>query len=144
MSSLDAFFRATIGERPPPTVGGDWESLDNHPDFHAPVLAALGRLEDASTVALSFVEANEARWRRDLADGQTLIAGHVRRGIGRDMVDFATQQLVLLSDIKTLGQFAERGDRSGVVALLRDWERQKMRSWGLDDIWEPTPFPLEL
>ena len=35
-------------------------------------------------------------------------------------------------------------DRAGVAALLHGWERATIQCNGLDAIYEPTPFPLEL
>ena len=35
-------------------------------------------------------------------------------------------------------------DRQGVVRLLHRWEEDRVRRFGLEAIYEPTPFPLEL
>lgn len=34
-------------------------------------------------------------------------------------------------------------DRDGVIRLLRHWEEDRVRRFGLEAIYEPTPFPLE-
>lgn len=35
------------------------------------------------------------------------------------------------------------GDRDGVIRLLHRWEEDRVRRFGLEAIYEPTPFPLE-
>ena len=35
-------------------------------------------------------------------------------------------------------------DRDGVIRLLHHWEEERVRQFGLEAIYEPTPFPLEL
>lgn len=35
-------------------------------------------------------------------------------------------------------------DRDGVIRLLHRWEEDRVRRFGLESIYEPTPFPLEL
>jgi len=35
-------------------------------------------------------------------------------------------------------------DREGVIRLLHRWEEERVRRFGLEAIYEPTPFPLEL
>ncbi|HEV2510629.1 hypothetical protein [Bosea sp. (in: a-proteobacteria)] len=35
-------------------------------------------------------------------------------------------------------------DRDGVIRLLHHWEEDRVRRFGLESIYEPTPFPLEL
>lgn len=35
-------------------------------------------------------------------------------------------------------------DRPGVIRLLHQWEENRVRKYGLESIYEPTPFPLEL
>lgn len=35
-------------------------------------------------------------------------------------------------------------DRDGVIRLLHRWEEDRVRRFGLEAIYEPTPFPLEL
>lgn len=36
------------------------------------------------------------------------------------------------------------GDHASVASLLHEWEAISMRNFGLEKIWEPTPFPLEM
>ncbi len=42
------------------------------------------------------------------------------------------------------GPLLEAGDRSALIALLHEWERELIKELGLESIYEPTPFPLEL
>ena len=42
-----------------------------------------------------------------------------------------------------LGNLMASGDRPGAVALLHQWEDEFVVRNGLEDIYEPTPFPLE-
>lgn len=143
LDSLEAFFNAaTTGERPALVLGA-WERLQDFPDYHAPVLAALGRLEEAADVAAGFVDKQEPRWRAVRAEGERQIAGYRQRGIGRDAVDFADHQLSLLSDLKELANLSAEKNKAGVAALLHDWQQQKMKRWNLEGLWEQTPFPVE-
>ncbi len=50
----------------------------------------------------------------------------------------------MLSELKRLSVLAAAGDRIGVGALLREWEIEMIKWWGIEDLWEPTPFPVEL
>ena len=36
-----------------------------------------------------------------------------------------------------------RDDRAGMIKLLHETEAANARSWGLEGIWEPSPFPAE-
>ncbi|WP_137150452.1 hypothetical protein [Devosia sp. FKR38] len=143
LASLNHFFDATTTGERPALVFGNWERLQDFPDYHAPVLAALGRLEEAADVALGFVSQHEPRWQALRAEGERQIAGYRERGIGRDAVALANHQLALLEDLRALGRLSAGQDRAGVVALLHSWEQQGLERWNVLDLWEPTPFPLE-
>ena len=43
-----------------------------------------------------------------------------------------------------LGALIADGDRAGVASLLHGWEDNFITRNGLEDIYERTPFPLEL
>ena len=43
-----------------------------------------------------------------------------------------------------LGALIADGDRAGVASLLYGWEGDFVARNGLEDIYERTPFPLEL
>ena len=38
----------------------------------------------------------------------------------------------------------EAGDREGLAAQLHAWEAERVARLGLQDIWQPSPFPIEL
>jgi len=42
------------------------------------------------------------------------------------------------------GPLLEAGDKQALIALLHEWECDLISRLGLDAIYEPTPFPLEL
>jgi hypothetical protein len=42
------------------------------------------------------------------------------------------------------GPLLEADDRPALIALLHEWERDLISRLGLEAIYEPTPFPLEL
>ncbi len=42
------------------------------------------------------------------------------------------------------GPLLESGDRPALIALIHEWERKLIKELGLESIYEPTPFPLEL
>jgi hypothetical protein len=42
------------------------------------------------------------------------------------------------------GPLLEADDRPALIALLHEWERELIGRLGLEAIYEPTPFPLEL
>ncbi|MGE7468433.1 hypothetical protein ACQKLX_03260 [Bosea sp. NPDC003192] len=42
------------------------------------------------------------------------------------------------------GPLLEADDRPALAALLYEWERELIKERGLESIYEPTPFPLEL
>ncbi len=58
VSSIEAFYEMTLDDRSTEAGTGYWQ-LAKYPVFHAPVLAALGRLDEAQVVVNSFVAAKE-------------------------------------------------------------------------------------
>ena len=36
------------------------------------------------------------------------------------------------------------GDRASLAAIFHQWEEQSVKSYGIENFWERTPFPLEL
>ena len=143
LASLGQFYDATTTGERPALVFGNWERLQDFPDYHAPFLAALGRLEEAADVALGFVDKHHGRWKALRAEGEQQIAHYRQRGMGRDAVELANHQLALLDDLRALGQLSASRDRVGVAALLHSWEQQGLERWNVLNLWQPTPFPLE-
>jgi hypothetical protein len=140
--SLEAFHEATRGERKISTYF-NWECLADHADYHSLVLAGLGQLEQAASVASSFVERWEPHWIKSRLEGERDMATYRYRVLGREDVESAEQQLALLSHLKTLATLASEENTAGLATLLHGWERQGIQRWGLEDLWEPSPFPLE-
>lgn len=143
ISSVEAFYDLTLHDRPTGAGAGFW-ALEKYPVFHAPVLAALGRLDAATSVVAHTVAASEPRLRRQLADGQALLAKRKNSVLGRLSVTEANRDLAMLSELKRLAALAEAADRTAIAALLHDWEAQTIKRWDIEDFWQPSPFPLEL
>jgi hypothetical protein len=85
----------------------------------ASVDAALGNLDSALAVC------------RELATGRTRWSMPLMRE------DF-------LRVTETLWPLLETGDRPALARLLHEWEAYTIGKLKLEDIWEKTPFPLEL
>jgi hypothetical protein len=85
----------------------------------AGVDAALGNLDSARAIC------------RELATGRTRWSMPLMRE------DF-------LRVTETLCPLLESGDRPAIARLLHEWEAYTIEKLKLQDIWEKTPFPLEL
>jgi len=59
----------------------------------------------------------------------------------RDFSGHARAYVPLLDEILPL---LEAHDHAGVVSMLHRWEESTIRRLGLEAIWEPSPFPVEL
>jgi hypothetical protein len=140
--SLEAFHEATRGERKISSYFR-WECLADHADYHSLVLAGRGQLDQAASVASGFADRWEPHWIKSRLEGERLMTTYRYRVMGREDVESADWHLALLSQLKTLATLASTGNRAGLATLLQDWERQGIQGWGLEDLWEPTPFPLE-
>lgn len=142
VSTIEAFYELTLDHRPHEAGAGLWQ-LERNPEYHACVLAALGRLRDASEVAQKCV-APMPLWQKKLDEGRALMSRRATSGEGRYLVSIATHKLALLSQLERLAVLAREGDRASVAVLLREWEEQKIKLWKVEDLWEPTSFPIEL
>jgi hypothetical protein len=58
-------------------------------------------------------------------------------------IEWAKSELEVLRDLQQLKDVVDRRDRAGVGKLLREWERHNARLWGVEHLWEETPFPVE-
>ena len=143
MSSIEAFYEMTLEDRWTEPMTGYWE-LAKYPYFHAPVLAALGRLSEAREVVDRFVTASEPRLLARLKRGQDQLAKRRNSWLGKFDIEQATEDLRVLSELQRLAVLAAAGDRAGVGALLREWEEKTIRRFRLEHLWEPAPFPVEL
>jgi hypothetical protein len=142
VSTIEAFHAMTLEHRPHEAMAGLWQ-LSRQPEYHACVLAALGRLEEARVVAEECI-APKDRWETGLDRGRALLAKRSNSNEGKYLVSMASDRLQLLSELERLRNVSADGDRSGAAALLREWEEQKIRLWKIEDLWEPSPFPIEL
>ncbi len=114
------------------------------PMLQAAVLVALGKFPEARQVTTAYIEqANEPALRAALASGQALLAKRSRSSDAKYRISDATTFLKRLSDVRLLDAGAQANDRSGLAALLRIWEQERVRRLGIEHLWEPTPFPLE-
>lgn len=142
VSSIEVFFERTRAYRPHDVVSLQWE-LTRNPGHHACVLAALGRLREASAIAEEQI-APIPRLQTVLDEGRALLARRPKNGDAKFKVDWASHRLSALLELQRLAVLSRAGDRAGVAALLHEWERKKVRLREIEDIWQPTPFPLEL
>lgn len=85
----------------------------------AKIAAALGDLGEARSVCAK------------LSSGRTMW----------NVPDFAEEVELVLKDLYPLLQ---ANDVPAITELLRSWEAISARNLGVESIWEPTPFPLEL
>jgi hypothetical protein len=143
MSTIEAFYQMTLDDRWTEPMTGYWE-LAKYPYFHAPVLAALGRLSEACEVVDRFVTASEPKLLAKLKRGEDQLAKRRNSWLGKFDIEQATEDLRVLSELQRLADLATAGDRAGVGALLREWEEKTIRRFGLEFLWQPAPFPVEL
>jgi hypothetical protein len=102
----------------------------------------MGELERASAV-LAEITSQETGYREILQKGELERAVRPRSVNARLDIEWATNQLEILSHLQQLQDLTDRQDRAGVGKLLREWERHIAKLWGVEHLWEPTPFPVE-
>ena len=142
VSTVEAFYEMTLEYRPHEAMTGLWQ-LSRQPEYHACVLAALGRLGEALVVAEGCLVPKD-KWGAALERGLALLAQRANSSEGKYLVSVATHRLNLLTELQRLANFARAQDRAGVADLLHEWELQRIRLWKIEDLWECTPFPIEL
>ena len=132
-------------------------TLDNHmmakatdeprlrsPILQAAVLAALGRLKEACSIAEKYIEQIDEQSLLDrLAKGKTLQEKHRLSSDASFHINMDSHALRCLDDMKSLCTAARSGDRTAVGKLLRTWERERARALRIEHLWEATPFPVE-
>ncbi|MGV8853408.1 MAG: hypothetical protein ACOH2L_02070 [Devosia sp.] len=112
--------------------------------LQATVLAALGKIPEVCLVTAAYIEtADEPGLLAQLASGRALQAKRPRSSDASYHIRSATTFLRRLSDMKLLRDRAQAADRSGIAALLHQWEQDRVQRLGVEHLWEPTPFPLE-
>lgn len=117
--------------------------LDRYHRYYGVCLAALGRFEEARAV-LALMAEEEVAYQAMLARGKALLRKRANSRSGKFNVEHATFQLAVISQLKRLDLLLQKKDREAIGTLLRDWEQLEIRERGLDHLWEPTPFPVEL
>lgn len=118
--------------------------IGRYPVLHAVVEAAMGKLQDATRIIDARVAVKEKGLTKLLRDGLALQA---RRPGSRDashMIKVANVGLRQVAEITQLAYFARIDDLFGVAALLHQWEALQVQKLGLEHVWQPAPFPLEL
>jgi hypothetical protein len=142
VTSVEAFYEMTLEYRPHEAGAGLWQ-LASNPEYHACVLAAMGRMAEAHQVAEGCLTRIGAV-QEALEEGRALMTRRPHSATGKRVVAYAAFRLALLSELQRLATLAKAADRAGMAALLHEWEEQKVRLWKIEDLWEPTPFPIEL
>lgn len=117
--------------------------LSSAPILHASVLAALGRLSEAHAIMRGYIDENETHLLGRLAEGEAIREQRPKSGEARLIIDVASRLLRPMNELKQFTVVTGANDREAVAALLRKWEHQRVTSLGIDQDWEPTPFPLE-
>jgi hypothetical protein len=120
------------------------DGLSHEPMIYASILAALGRLAEAAAMAQNYIDKNETRLLAQLAHGQAIRAQKPRSHEGQFAIGHASHFLKPMNELRQLVAASSADDRRAVAALLHDWERQGARRQNIEDIWEPSPFPIEL
>ena len=142
VNSLEAFYELTCD------YGGLWigsDRLSSQPPVQAAVLAALGKLVQASSVIDAHIKwLDETKLRARLVEAEDLLARRPGSAIARIDVRSARYWLEQLRELKELADLIRENDRPGIGALLHTWEQQRARSLGIAHLWEPTPFPVEM
>lgn len=143
LTSIQAFYDLTLDDHVMA------KATDNPrlsaPELHAAVLAALGHLNEACRVAEEIIKkADEPRLLATLSENEALLAKRPRSSDARYRIKTATYWIERLQGTKRLRELAEAGDRVAIGALLRSWEQDRVRELGIEHLWEPTPFPVEL
>lgn len=111
--------------------------------LHASVLAALGRLSEACVIAQAYIDRDEGKWLAIRGEAEAPLDKPRKRSEGTSRIQLANHFLHPMDDMRQLIAHARVDDRRAVAALLHEWEEQNARRLGVEDAWEPTPFPLE-
>lgn len=138
----DLVFQTTRDDLPP-LLGLGGSRLTKHYREHAVALAALGRLGEArQTLAELDPDERSNRWL--LESGKDTLAKRANSQLGKGEVKRAEFHLAIIDKLKPLRDLLETEDRQGIGRLLNEWEHDAANRWGVEHLWEPTPFPVEL
>lgn len=117
------------------------DRLSNKPILYAAVLAALGRLREAAAIAQNYIDVNEGPLLRQ-AEAFEATRGK-RLSISKPIPLDVSYFLPPMNELRRLIAVSAANDRRATAALLHEWEEHGARRQGIEDDWEPTPFPLE-
>ncbi|MGB3338544.1 MAG: hypothetical protein WBA73_15325 [Devosia sp.] len=118
-------------------------ALSRYPGLHAVILAAVGQLAEAAAVVGNYGVVSETRQQALLSQGETLLSARSESTEAKRLVRLADHYRSELADLKSLASLARAHNRSGIGALLGQWELERVRRLGIEHLWEPTPFPVE-
>lgn len=144
LDTIEKFRDHTLVSRGWEEGGSFGPPLDRHARYHVPVLAALGLIEQASAVLRPSLEQEGKYMAKLRQEGTDLLARNARSGHGKWMIGMAETYEVTHAPLTVLQSLLDRRDRGAIAALLHEWERQNVKHWGIEHLWEPTPFPVEL
>ena len=143
VTSIEDFVLQTTRDDLPPLLGLGGSRITRHYQEYAVALAALGRLDQARAV-LAELGPDERRYRQLLESGQAMLAKRANSRIGAGEVRHAEFHLSIIANLTRLCHLLDAGNRVAIGQLLREWEHDAVKRWGVEHRWEPTPFPVEL
>lgn len=143
VASVEAFYEMTLKNRATEAGAGLW-ALDRNPAHQAVVLAALGRLDRVAELALPVATKAEPYWQASLEYWRRLAARAPNNKENQRSVAGAIGQLEMCAQLRQLAALAQARDRVGIAGLLHRWEAQNVRAWEVEDLWQSSPFPIEL
>lgn len=79
-----------------------------------------------------------------LAHAESEFAKRSNSASGRLYLEQATIRRDRIANLEPLLGMIRAADRTGIGALLRERERQSVKAWGVEHLWEPKPYPVEL
>lgn len=118
-------------------------SAFDHLDYRQGTMAAaLGHFDDADRALRMPIRHREDHLEHDERLRRRLAKSSDRAG-ERIVEERMATELARIAEVKRLLALVEARDRAGVAALLHEWERENVKKWGIEHLWEPTPFPVE-
>jgi hypothetical protein len=143
ISSIEAFYDLTSLDRKHEAPAGLWK-LDKNVAHHAVVLAALGQLDKVADLALEAAETMEPIWKAHLDYWQRLATRAPNNKENQRTVADLVRRLEMYGELRRLAALAQAGDRAGIAELLHWWEARTVKAWHIEELWQPSPFPIEL
>jgi len=113
------------------------------PRQHAIVLAALGRFDEAGELLVEPLAKLEASAAEQTKEGHDLTARRPKSAAGRLLLENGARDSELAGALSALLSGLRHRDATAVATLLHTWEQQNVVKWGVEQHWQPTPFPFE-